>query len=88
MRVRKTPGILLADEPTGNLDSRSSEEIINILKGLHQEGITVVVVTHEPDIAAHTERIVSMLDGKVVSDERNEHFQPHRAQAVWGGFAS
>ena len=66
----KDPSILLADEPTGNLDSQSSQEIIAILQQLNRdEGITVVVVTHEPDIAAHTTRAVSMLDGAIVSDE-------------------
>ena len=66
----KNPSILLADEPTGNLDSRSSEEIIAILQQLNRdEGITVIIVTHEPDIAAHTGRVVSMLDGAIVSDE-------------------
>ncbi|MCZ6891089.1 MAG: ABC transporter ATP-binding protein [Chloroflexi bacterium] len=66
----KAPAILLADEPTGNLDSRSSMEIIAILQQLNRDdGITVIVVTHEPDIAAYTRRVVSMRDGKVVSDE-------------------
>ena len=68
--LAKNPSILLADEPTGNLDSRSSEEIIGILQQLNRdEGITVVIVTHEPDVAAHTSRIVSLLDGAIVSDE-------------------
>ena len=66
----KEPSILLADEPTGNLDSRSSEEIMAILQGLNRdEGITVIIVTHEPDIAEHTRRIVSMRDGLIVSQE-------------------
>ena len=66
----KEPAILLTDEPTGNLDSRSSQEIIAILQRLNrEEGITVVIVTHEPDIAAHTNRVVSMLDGEVVTDQ-------------------
>lgn len=66
----KNPSLLLADEPTGNLDSRSSAEIMAVLQGLNRnEGITVVIVTHEPDIASHTQRVVSMRDGTVVSDE-------------------
>ena len=65
----KHPSILFADEPTGNLDSRSTEEIIQILKGLNDEGITVIIVTHEPDIAEQTNRVVTMRDGLVISDE-------------------
>jgi putative ABC transport system ATP-binding protein len=63
------PPLVLADEPTGNLDSKAGEEIIAILAGLNAEGVTVVLVTHEPDIAAHTNRIVRMQDGLIVSDE-------------------
>jgi putative ABC transport system ATP-binding protein len=67
----KDPSLLLTDEPTGNLDSRSSEEIMAILQHLNrEEGITVIIVTHDHDIAAHTRRIVSVLDGKVIGDER------------------
>ena len=64
----KEPSILLADEPTGNLDSKSSVEIIAILQRLNDEGITVVIVTHEPDVVSHTKRAISVLDGRVVSD--------------------
>ena len=64
----KEPSILLADEPTGNLDSKSRVEIIAILQRLNDEGITVVIVTHEPDIVSHTKRAISVLDGRVVSD--------------------
>ena len=66
----KDPTILLADEPTGNLDSRSSEEIMTILQRLNREsGVTVVLVTHDAEVAAHAQRTVSMLDGRVVSDD-------------------
>ncbi len=62
------PSILLADEPTGNLDSKTSEEILEILDGLHARGHTVIVVTHEEDIAAHAHRLVRLHDGAVVED--------------------
>ena len=63
-----SPSILLADEPTGNLDSKTSEEIIALFKELHKDGQTIVVVTHEEDIAGHAERIVRLRDGKIFSD--------------------
>jgi putative ABC transport system ATP-binding protein len=62
------PSILLADEPTGNLDSATSEEIMRVFGDLHATGQTVIMVTHEPDIAAHAERVVVLRDGKVESD--------------------
>jgi putative ABC transport system ATP-binding protein len=64
------PAILLADEPTGNLDSRTSEEIIGIFQQLNDAGKTVVIITHEPDIAAHAKRVVHVRDGRIGSDER------------------
>ena len=64
------PTLILADEPTGNLDSVSTAEIISIFCQLNQEGITVIMVTHEMDIASQTQRIIRMLDGKIVSDEK------------------
>ncbi|MWV43158.1 ATP-binding cassette domain-containing protein [Paenibacillus sp. HJL G12] len=62
------PAIILADEPTGNLDSASSEEIMSIFKQLNDGGNTIVLVTHEPEIAAHTNRIIWFRDGKIESD--------------------
>ena len=64
------PALLLADEPTGNLDSRTGEEIVAILQDLHRQGKTIVLVTHEREIALHTQRIVTFRDGLVVSEER------------------
>ena len=74
----KEPRILLADEPTGNLDSQSSEEIMNVLRGLHAEGLTVIVVTHELDVAYETNRIISMLDGRVIGDSSVANFMADR----------
>lgn len=65
------PPLILADEPTGNLDSKSGEEIMELLHHLHKQGGTVVMVTHEPDIAAHAQRIICVKDGKVISDGRD-----------------
>jgi len=65
-----SPTVVLADEPTGNLDSVATAEIMSILGGLNKEGITVIIVTHEPDVAAQTKRIVQLLDGKVIKDEK------------------
>ena len=65
------PEIILADEPTGNLDSQSGREILALFKKLHQAGKTMIVVTHDKNIAAETRRVLNLLDGKVVSDSLN-----------------
>jgi putative ABC transport system ATP-binding protein len=64
------PSLILADEPTGNLDSVSSNEIISIFRQLNQDNITVIMVTHEMDIATQTKRIIRLMDGRIVGDER------------------
>ena len=64
------PSILLADEPTGNLDSQTSQDIMALIDTVHDEGQTVIMVTHEPDIAAHCHRIIRLADGRVETDER------------------
>jgi putative ABC transport system ATP-binding protein len=66
------PAIILADEPTGNLDSRTSLEILGLLEEIHKMGNTVIVVTHEEDIALHAHRIIRLMDGEISSDELNQ----------------
>jgi putative ABC transport system ATP-binding protein len=68
------PSILLADEPTGNLDSTTSEEIMRVFEHLASSGQTVIMVTHEPDIASHARRVVVLRDGLIASDDRRERF--------------
>jgi putative ABC transport system ATP-binding protein len=73
------PRLLLADEPTGNLDSRTSEDVMRIFQELGRTGITVVLVTHEPDIADYAARVITMRDGRVLSDEQRT---PRTARAA------
>jgi putative ABC transport system ATP-binding protein len=67
------PSIILADEPTGNLDSATSMDIMRLLDELHKKGHTIILVTHEPDIALHAYRVVRLLDGRIASDEPVPH---------------
>jgi len=76
------PSILLADEPTGNLDSATSVEIMKVFEGLSSQGQTVIMVTHEPDIAAHARRVVVLRDGEVSTDESGEQFRAKHGVSV------
>jgi len=69
------PAIILADEPTGNLDSKTSVEILGLLEQIHKKGNTVIIVTHEEDIALHTHRIIRLIDGNISSDEANKNIK-------------
>ncbi len=79
------PSILLADEPTGALDSKTGDEVMGLFYDLHQQGMTLIVVTHDNDIARQAKRIVTLRDGKIISDERNGHTVLHPAEWARGG---
>lgn len=70
--IAARPPIILADEPTGNLDSRSTEEILDILKGLHRSGRTVIIITHDPEIAGQAKRVIQIKDGQIETEYWNE----------------
>ncbi len=78
------PTILLADEPTGNLDSQTTEEIISLFKELHAQGQTIILVTHEEDVAAVCHRIIRLRDGEVASDQPRESDPVHRERLARG----
>jgi macrolide transport system ATP-binding/permease protein len=82
----RDPLIIFADEPTGNLDSKNSAEIMKIFKALHEQGKTVIMVTHENDIAAYAERVITMRDGVIITDERKRGLAPSAAVATESGF--
>jgi putative ABC transport system ATP-binding protein len=71
------PSIILADEPTGNLDSKTSLDIMGLLDEIHKKGNTVIVVTHEEDIARHAARIIKLIDGEVATDMQNEKYKKY-----------
>jgi len=79
-----SPSIILADEPTGNLDSRTSVEVMEILQQLNEQRITIILVTHEPDIAAYCHRVVRFRDGRIVDDQVNQN--PLSATAALAAF--
>jgi putative ABC transport system ATP-binding protein len=80
------PALLLADEPTGNIASAQAEEVMAIFQDINEKGHTVVMITHEPDIAAHAKRIIMVKDGKVISDKINPH--PTKAKPNNGGMSA
>jgi putative ABC transport system ATP-binding protein len=73
------PVLILADEPTGNLDTRSGEEIMSLMSELHTQGSTIVMVTHDDDIATYAERIIRLRDGQIETDEQNGGYSPRSA---------
>ena len=83
------PSLLLADEPTGNLDTRVTAEIMALLEGLNDAGVTIVFVTHEPDVARHAKRRILLRDGRIVADEQiAERTLAHGSGASFAGAAS
>jgi putative ABC transport system ATP-binding protein len=76
------PAILLADEPTGNIASIQAEEIMAIFQEINRQGHTIVMITHEPDIASHATRIIYIKDGKIVRDEKNKQQKVAQKQKV------
>lgn len=80
------PALLLADEPTGNIASAQAEEVMAIFQDINDKGHTVVMITHEPDIASHAKRVIMVKDGHLISDKKNEH--QVRVQAKAGGMSA
>jgi putative ABC transport system ATP-binding protein len=85
--VAGDPAILLADEPTGNLDSKNGEAVMTLLNELHSTGATICIVTHDPRYAEQAERIIHLLDGKIVDggESRDAYAAPHHPVAHAGG---
>lgn len=79
--IAAQPPIVLADEPTGNLDTKSTKEIMEILKGLHRGGRTVIIITHDDDIASQVNRVVRIVDGRIEGDYLNENLITEKGEA-------
>ncbi|MBA4700431.1 MAG: ABC transporter ATP-binding protein [Ruminococcus sp.] len=79
--IAAQPPIVLADEPTGNLDTKSTKEIMEILKGLHKGGRTVIIITHDDDIAGQVKRVVRIVDGRIEDDYLNENLNTEKEEA-------
>jgi putative ABC transport system ATP-binding protein len=75
-----SPALLLADEPTGNLDSQSTQDVLSILDRLNKSGRTVVMITHEPDVAEHARRLIRLVDGRIVTDVRQRELDSERSE--------
>ena len=71
-RQAGTPPVILADEPTGNLDSKSGKEIMTMIKELHQEGKTIILITHDNEVAKQADRMIRIQDGKLIEDTRKD----------------
>lgn len=87
--IAQAPPVILADEPTGNLDSGSTKEIMEILQKLHGEGRTVILITHDNEIAAQAKRVIKIIDGKIVQDSKSKEFESldlngHKIQGMEG----
>ena len=76
------PRLIWADEPTGNLDSEMASAVMDLLSELHEEGLTLVLVTHDPTVAARADRLITVKDGEVVADERLARVEPETPRAV------